>query len=97
MSESQESEVNQEQVNTESTETQRVELTSEQRIEVLQEISILQQLIATPLYFPKMGMRTDPNTKQVTSVPTESVKLHYFGQKQLQEWGNRIIQLTNLL
>lgn len=76
---------------------EKIILTPDQRIEVLQEISVLQQLIGTVLYYPKTGLRTDPVTRKQTVVPIESVKLHYFGQQQLNDWGNRIVQLTNLL
>jgi hypothetical protein len=72
----------------------KVELTPEQRIEVLQELSVLQSLINTTYYLAKLDQGN--KGKQEKKI-TGSVSLNFFPNDQMNKWGNRIIELSNLL
>ena len=73
---------------------EKVVLTLEQRIEVLQELSVLQSLINTSYFLPKFDQGNKGKTQPKI---TGSVQLNYFNGQQLQEMGERCAYLLNLL
>lgn len=72
----------------------KVELTAEQRIEILQELSVLQQLINTTYYLPKYDKG---NKGRETPKITGSIQLNYFSGELMKTWGERIAELSKML
>lgn len=78
----------------ESVKEEKVQLTPDQRIEVLQEISVLTGVANTVQYYPHFD--NGNNGKQKPKI-TKSTPLNLLEYEQMQQIKARIIQLVNLL
>lgn len=73
---------------------ERIPLTPDQRIEVLQEISVLTGVLNTVRHIPKWDMGN--KGKQERKI-TSSIPLNFFEPQQNAQIAQRIIDLINLL
>ena len=79
---------------------EKVELSREARLMVLNEIQTLNQLINTKFYLPKFNEQSKNVTKGNNNMQPKingSVELSYYSNQQMKVWGNKVIELTQLL
>lgn len=78
----------------------KVELTKEEKLVILKEISTLNQLINTLYYMPKFAKAPKNTSKNNNNLQPEvigSIPLNYYNNEAMKVWGNRILELTKML